>query len=75
MKVDAQTEKLFMKAEYRQICHTKTEKGWKPGKFQPTALMHPEDAASINRHFNEHGIRAVPKKEYERYLQNARLIN
>lgn len=64
-----------MRQEYRQIYHVKTDTGYEIRPFQPITKLHPEDAAAINRHFNEHGIRVVPKDAYERYLSNARLLN
>lgn len=64
-----------MKQEYRQIYHVKTESGYEVRPFQPIVRMHPEDAEAKNRHFDEHGVKLVPKNEYERYLANARLLN
>lgn len=64
-----------MKTEYRQIYHVKTEEGWKELPYPPKVKLHAEDAAAKNRHWQEHGVKFVPNNEYEKYLQNARLLN
>lgn len=64
-----------MKQEYRQIYHVKTATGYEIRPFQPKVVLHPADAAAINRHFDEHGVRVVPKKDYEKYLKNPQLVN
>lgn len=64
-----------MRQEYRQIYHVKTATGYEVRPFQPKIVLRPEDAESINQHFDEHGIRVVPKNDYEKYLSNARLLN
>ena len=64
-----------MKLEYIQIYHSKNAKNeWAPGNFRPKSLMHTEDAEANNRHFDEHGILCVPKKEYEKFVNKRVMV-
>jgi len=61
--------------EFRQIYHVKTRTGYEIRPFQPIVRMEPSEAAQRNQRWEENGYRLVPKNDYERYVNNAQLLN
>lgn len=65
--------KKAMKQEYRQIFHEQTPSGWQPG-FEARVRLHPEDAAAVNRKFNETGVKCVAIREPRPLKNNVSVV-